>query len=82
MSCLSCCLIFRQTCIRGAYWSVAAPACSPHPSLVPETHPPPPDALQVTTINSDDPAYFGGYLTDNYIWLADTLRLSLTQVTV
>ncbi len=29
----------------------------------------------VVTLNSDDPAYFGGYLNDNYIALSDALRL-------
>jgi adenosine deaminase len=28
------------------------------------------------TVNSDDPAYFGGYVLDNYIALADALDLS------
>jgi adenosine deaminase len=28
------------------------------------------------TVNSDDPAYFGGYLNDNYIAVADALNLS------
>lgn len=32
------------------------------------------------TINSDDPAYFGGYLTQNYIQLADALQLSKEEV--
>ena len=28
------------------------------------------------TINSDDPAYFGGYVNDNYVAAADALKLS------
>ena len=28
------------------------------------------------TVNSDDPAYFGGYLNDNFIAVADALNLS------
>jgi adenosine deaminase len=28
------------------------------------------------TINSDDPAYFGGYLLDNYVAVAEALGLS------
>ncbi|QBO59210.1 adenosine deaminase [Chryseobacterium salivictor] len=35
--------------------------------------------LQVT-VNSDDPAYFGGYLTQNYISCIEALDLSLEQV--
>ena len=30
----------------------------------------------VVTVNADDPAYFGGYLNDNYIAVADALDLS------
>ena len=32
------------------------------------------------TINSDDPAYFGGYLTDNLIQVVEAFDLSKTQV--
>lgn len=32
------------------------------------------------TINSDDPAYFGGYLNDNYIQLARALNLSKEDI--
>jgi adenosine deaminase len=32
------------------------------------------------TVNSDDPAYFGGYLLDNYVATADALELSEAQV--
>lgn len=34
------------------------------------------DAGLLVTVNSDDPAYFGGYLADNYIAIADALDLS------
>ena len=30
----------------------------------------------LVTINSDDPAYFGGYVLDNYVAIADALELS------
>ncbi|MDO9557396.1 MAG: adenosine deaminase [Coriobacteriia bacterium] len=33
------------------------------------------EAGLVVTVNSDDPAYFGGYLTDNYIAMAEALGL-------
>jgi adenosine deaminase len=32
------------------------------------------------TINSDDPAYFGGYITDNYLRTAEALSLSHTEI--
>jgi adenosine deaminase len=32
------------------------------------------------TVNSDDPAYFGGYLLDNYVALAEALQLSQAQL--
>jgi adenosine deaminase len=34
------------------------------------------DAGLLVTVNSDDPAYFGGYLTDNYLAAARELRLT------
>ncbi len=34
------------------------------------------DAGLVATVNSDDPAYFGGYVGDNYAGVAEALRLS------
>src|SRR6185503_8447199 len=34
----------------------------------------------VVTINSDDPAYFGGYLVENYRAAADALRLEPTEI--
>jgi adenosine deaminase len=38
------------------------------------------DAGVAVTVNSDDPAYFGGYLVDNY--LAAAAALGLTQADV
>ena len=32
------------------------------------------------TINSDDPAYFGGYVLDNYVAIAEALDLSRDDV--
>lgn len=32
------------------------------------------------TVNSDDPAYFGGYLTENYLSIAKSLKLNIRQV--
>lgn len=34
----------------------------------------------MVTVNSDDPAYFGGYLNDNYLSLAQTLPLNRDQI--
>jgi len=34
----------------------------------------------VVTINSDDPAYFGGYMTDNYLAVAAALSLSRGEI--
>ena len=34
----------------------------------------------LVTINSDDPAYFGGYVADNYIGTADALGLAAEQM--
>jgi len=31
------------------------------------------------TVNSDDPAYFGGYMTENFLALAESLEMSKTQ---
>lgn len=39
------------------------------------------DAGLLVTVNSDDPAYFGGYLTQNYVSVANALDLSLAEVT-
>ena len=36
--------------------------------------------LQVVTLNSDDPAYFGGYLLDNYPWVQKLLGLDIRGV--
>jgi adenine deaminase len=32
------------------------------------------------TVNSDDPAYFGGYLTENYLAIAKALNLSRDDI--
>ncbi len=39
------------------------------------------DAGVKVTVNSDDPAYFGGYVADNYLALASGLGLSLADLT-
>ena len=39
------------------------------------------EAGLMVTINSDDPAYFGGYLNENYIQIAAALNLSKKQIT-
>ncbi|NQU37803.1 MAG: adenosine deaminase [Actinobacteria bacterium] len=38
------------------------------------------DAGITITISSDDPAYFGGYIADNYVALAEALALSREQL--
>ena len=38
------------------------------------------DAGVAVTVNSDDPAYFGGYLVDNYLAVATALDLSRTDL--
>lgn len=38
------------------------------------------DAGVLVTVNSDDPAYFGGYVADNYLAIADALDLSRDDV--
>ena len=38
------------------------------------------DAGLTVTVNSDDPAYFGGYLLDNYLAAADALALSRAEL--
>ena len=38
------------------------------------------DAGLVATINSDDPAYFGGYVLDNYVAVRDALELTVHDV--
>lgn len=37
------------------------------------------NGMQVT-VNSDDPAYFGGYINENYLAVADALNLSKEQI--
>lgn len=39
------------------------------------------EAGLLVTINSDDPAYFGGHLNDNYIRIADALHLTKEDIT-
>ena len=34
----------------------------------------------VATVNSDDPAYFGGYVNDNYIAMQEALNLSRDEI--
>ncbi len=36
----------------------------------------------VVTVNSDDPAYFGGYVNENYTAIAQALRLSAQDISV
>lgn len=38
------------------------------------------DAGLMVTVNSDDPAYFSGYLTDNYVAVAEALGLGLSDL--
>lgn len=38
------------------------------------------DAGVVATVNSDDPAYFGGYVLDNYIAMRDALDLTQDEI--
>ena len=35
----------------------------------------------MVTVNSDDPAYFGGYMTDNYRAVATALDLTPAELT-
>ncbi|WP_299211088.1 adenosine deaminase [uncultured Aquimarina sp.] len=35
----------------------------------------------LVTVNSDDPAYFGGYMNENYLGIAKALHLSKEQIT-
>lgn len=34
----------------------------------------------MATVNSDDPAYFGGYVNDNYRAVSDALRLEREEI--
>ena len=34
----------------------------------------------IATVNSDDPAYFGGYINENYLAIAEALNLSMEQI--
>lgn len=38
------------------------------------------DAGVIATINSDDPTYFGGYLNENYVAIANALKLSEIEI--
>lgn len=38
------------------------------------------DKGMMVTVNSDDPAYFGGYLNENYLAVAEALHLSREQI--
>ena len=38
------------------------------------------DAGLRVTVNSDDPAYFGGYLAQNYLEVAEALDLSRAEL--
>jgi len=38
------------------------------------------DAGVLVTVNSDDPAYFGGYVGDNYLAIAEALGLTRTDM--
>ncbi len=38
------------------------------------------DAGLVATVNSDDPAYFGGYVVDNYVAIRDALNLTVEDI--
>jgi adenosine deaminase len=34
----------------------------------------------MVTVNSDDPAYFGGYLNENYLAVAEALKLTRDEI--
>ena len=38
------------------------------------------EAGLMATVNSDDPAYFGGYVLDNYVAVRDALDLSAPDI--
>jgi adenine deaminase len=38
------------------------------------------DTGMMATVNSDDPAYFGGYINENYLAVADALNLTKEQI--
>ena len=40
------------------------------------------DAGLLVTINSDDPAYFGGYINENYLRIAQALKLDASELLV
>jgi len=39
------------------------------------------EAGVLVTVNSDDPAYFGGYVADNYVAIANALHLTEVEIT-
>ena len=39
------------------------------------------DKGMLATVNSDDPAYFGGYMNENFWAIADSLNLSKQEIT-
>lgn len=38
------------------------------------------DAGVIATVNSDDPSYFGGYITDNFLAISDALHLTRHEI--
>ena len=40
------------------------------------------DVNLMVTVNSDDPAYFGGYMNENFIGIANALDLSNNQLAI
>ncbi|MCL4115078.1 UNVERIFIED_CONTAM: hypothetical protein GTU68_049492 [Idotea baltica] len=40
------------------------------------------DKNLLVTVNSDDPAYFGGYMNENYFGIASALNLSKEEITI
>ena len=39
------------------------------------------DKGMLATVNSDDPAYFGGYMNENFNAIAESLQLSKADIT-
>lgn len=40
------------------------------------------EAGMIATINSDDPSYFGGYITDNFLAISDALHLTRHEIEI
>ncbi len=38
------------------------------------------DLGMIATVNSDDPAYFGGYINDNFIKITESLNLNSSEI--